>query len=103
MQRDKTLVEHWQEYKRIKRERESRDAPEFPTGLPTLDDLTDGLHRGELWIIAGGSGTGKTALALQIATNIADNVDYTILYLQLEMPGHELVGRMFCNMMDIQN
>ncbi len=41
------------------------------TGLTDLDRLTTGFHRGELIVIAGRPGTGKTALALTIAVNAA--------------------------------
>lgn len=37
----------------------------YPTGLAQLDDLTGGLPRGEMVVLAGGPGSGKTSFAMQ--------------------------------------
>lgn len=95
---NKTLSEYWAEAKRFFTERNSRGEPEFPTGINFIDRVTDGIHRGEVWVIAGKSGSGKTSLSLQIARNLADNPSRSILFLSLEMKGWELVARMFCEM-----
>ena len=63
-----------------------------------LDNATDGLRRGEIWIIAGKSGGGKTSLALQIAKSFSDDTKNNILFISLEMKGYELVTRLFCGM-----
>jgi replicative DNA helicase len=39
----------------------------LPTSLESLDIATTGIRKGELWVIGGRTGDGKTALALQIA------------------------------------
>lgn len=41
----------------------------FKIHLPDLQDMTGGLHKGEITIVAGRPSTGKTALALDIALN----------------------------------
>ena len=41
------------------------------TSLPAFDDITTGIREGELWIIAGDPGSGKSALASQIAAGNA--------------------------------
>lgn len=43
----------------------------MPSGFYDLDNLTDGFHKNELVILAARPAMGKTALALNIATNIA--------------------------------
>ena len=42
-----------------------------PSGLMDLDDMTSGFHPGELIIVAGRPGMGKTALALTMGRNAA--------------------------------
>jgi replicative DNA helicase len=49
------------------------DPPEYiPTGLSALDDLISGATSGELMVIAGSPGQGKTSLAMQIAEAAAE-------------------------------
>lgn len=45
----------------------------FPTGYTHLDDLTGGLQRGDLIIVAGRPSMGKTTLALNIAEHISSH------------------------------
>jgi replicative DNA helicase len=39
----------------------------FSTGIPSMDEGTTGIRSGELWVVGGRPGDGKTSLALQIA------------------------------------
>jgi replicative DNA helicase len=66
--------------------------------LNFLDEATDGIKRGEVWIIAGNTGAGKTTLALQIANSFAENPEHNILFCSLEMTGWEVTTRLFCAM-----
>ena len=95
------LIEYWHKAIDYIEKRKNRGEPELPTGIKFIDDLTDGLHKGELWCISAKTGFGKTALAMQIARNISDKPDKAVLFISLEMQGEELVGRMFCEMMEI--
>lgn len=45
--------------------------PGIATGIPSYDDLTVGLHRKELTIVAARPGMGKTSLLLAWAVNVA--------------------------------
>lgn len=94
----KTLQEYWAGLKEQIINRKEKGEPEHPTGLAFIDDITDGIHKGEVWIIAGKAGSGKTSLGLQIARSVADNPKTSVLFLSLEMTGEELIGRMFCEM-----
>lgn len=96
----KTLPEYWQNFKRQVDERRARGKPDMPTGFRWIDDITDGIGRGQLWIIAGTPGGGKTTLALNIAKNIADG-NKSVLFISLEMTGEQLVARLFCDYADI--
>lgn len=97
----KTLPEYLGEAQKIIKEQQERGKPEFPTGINFLDEMTGGMRRGEIWIISGKTGAGKTSLALQLARSFADNPKNSILFLSLEMKGWELVLRMYCEMFNV--
>jgi replicative DNA helicase len=67
------------------------------TGFRDLDKLTSGLHEGNMFIIAGRPSMGKTALAMNIAENIAVGRDTPVGVFSLEMSGQELIIRMLCS------
>ena len=94
----KEISSMWLEAKEIFRKRRDSGMVEFPTGLDFLDDVTDGLQRGEVWIIAGHTGAGKTSLALQMAQSAAENPEHHIVFCSLEMQGWELTTRLFCQL-----
>ncbi len=66
----------------------------IPTGFYDLDKVTSGLHPNELIIIAARPAMGKTAFALNLATNIAMNTDKTVALFNMEMSGEQLAMRM---------
>jgi replicative DNA helicase len=66
------------------------------TSLQSLDVLLGGLFVGELSLIAARPGMGKTALALNIAANVA-RPDVGVAFFSLEMPKGQLVGRLLCS------
>jgi replicative DNA helicase len=66
----------------------------MPTGFPSLDaKLSGGFKRGNLIIIAGRPGMGKTALAGCISFNVVSNSVPT-LFLSMEMGDTELADRL---------
>ncbi len=79
-------------------EASQREDKDGITGVAThymeLDNYTSGLQRGELIIIAGRPGMGKTSFALNIAENIALKNKMPVAVFSLEMPGVQLVQRM---------
>jgi len=66
------------------------------TGLHRLDSLTDGIHPGEMIVVAGFPGTGKTALANNIAVGCALNAIPTAIF-TAEMRPVSLVVRAMCS------
>ncbi|WP_295747379.1 replicative DNA helicase [uncultured Limosilactobacillus sp.] len=71
--------------------------PGLATGYRYLDQITTGLHAGELVIIAARPAMGKTAFALNIAQNVAVRVaNSTVAIFSLEMSAESLVNRMIC-------
>jgi replicative DNA helicase len=67
------------------------------TGFTKLDNMTGGFHSGELIILAARPGEGKTALALNIAENVAIASNQTVLFVSLEMEKVELAVRLICS------
>lgn len=70
------------------------------TGLKTdftdFDRLTNGLQRSDLIILAGRPSSGKTALALKMASGVASDGFSTVGVFSLEMSKLQLVQRMLC-------
>ena len=67
------------------------------TGFYDLDRATAGLHGGELIILAARPGMGKTAFALNIATNAAFSTEKAVAIFNLEMSAEMLVNRMIAS------
>jgi len=74
-----------------------------PTGFKDLDQLTAGLQPSDLVIIAGRPSMGKTAFALNIATNAALNAGIGVAIFSLEMAKEQLVLRMLCSEARVDN
>lgn len=68
----------------------------LPTGYQALDQMTAGLQKEELIILAARPAVGKTAFALNIAQNIGTKTDETVAIFSLEMGAESLVNRMLC-------
>ena len=68
--------------------------PGIPTGLPDLDNVTLGLNKSELIIIAARPGMGKTSIALNIALHAALNEKKRVAIFSLEMSREQLVTRL---------
>ncbi len=68
------------------------------TGLSDFDQMTGGLHNGELIILAARPAMGKTALAMNVAEYVAIEQRAPVLFTSLEMSGIELAERMLCSL-----
>jgi replicative DNA helicase len=71
------------------------------TGFTDLDKLTSGLHNGELVVLAARPSMGKTALALNIAENVALRQQIATLFVSLEMSAIELADRLLCSFANV--
>jgi replicative DNA helicase len=69
----------------------------LPTGFPELDQLTAGLQKSDLIIIAGRPSMGKTAFALNIAEFVAVNKSIPVIIFSLEMAKEQLAQRLLCS------
>ncbi|MEO0321558.1 MAG: replicative DNA helicase [Myxococcota bacterium] len=68
-----------------------------PTGFDRVDKMTAGMHPGDLIIIAGRPGMGKTAFALNVGLNACVARREAVAIFSLEMPKEQLVKRMLCS------
>lgn len=65
------------------------------THWPQLDRILGGLYPGDLYIIAGRPGTGKSAFACNLAVRMQKK-QRRVYFLSLEMGCEQLMGRMVC-------
>ena len=70
------------------------DITGIATGFIDLDKQTSGLQKGDLVIVAGRPSMGKTALALNIAENVALSEGLPVVIFSMEMSGEQLASRL---------
>lgn len=74
----------------------------IPTGWIELDKMTSGLHENQLIILAARPAMGKTAFALNLATNVAIHTDKTVAIFSLEMGAEQLANRIISSLGQIE-
>jgi replicative DNA helicase len=72
-----------------------------PTGIYDLDQMTHGLHGGQLVILAARPGVGKSTFALDIARNASIKHGQPSLFFSLEMGRAEIAMRLLSAESDI--
>ncbi len=68
------------------------------TGFADLDDMTSGLQKSDLVIIAGRPSMGKTAFAINIAEHAAIKDELPVAVFSMEMPGEQLAMRLMSSL-----
>ena len=68
-----------------------------PSGFIDLDNKTAGFHKSELILIAARPAMGKTAFALNIATNAAVQANIPVVVFSLEMSKEQCANRILCS------
>ncbi len=66
----------------------------LPTGFIDIDTLTTGFHPGELVVVAGRTGVGKTGFMLSVAVNLAFEMEFPVAIFSLETSKFQLSLRM---------
>src|SRR5215471_4038528 len=87
-------------HRRLEQIEQMAGRPEMITGVPTgftdFDQMTSGLQRQDLIIVAARPSMGKTALALNMAQYAAKNGAVVGIF-SLEMSAESLVSRLLCS------
>ncbi|HEX4858072.1 MAG TPA: replicative DNA helicase [Usitatibacteraceae bacterium] len=64
------------------------------TGFKDLDEMTSGMHPGDLIIVAGRPSMGKTAFSLNIAEHVALAQHLPVFVFSMEMGGTQIASRL---------
>jgi replicative DNA helicase len=75
----------------------------IPSGFTDLDNKTLGFNPGNLVIVAARPAMGKSAFALNIATNAAIKSNVSVVYFSLEMTKEELTNRILSSESMVDN
>ncbi len=70
----------------------------IPTGFTDLDNMTSGLQKGDLVIIAGRPSMGKTTFSMNIAEYVGIKCEKPVLVFSMEMPAEQLMMRMISSL-----
>ena len=89
------LVESFAEIEKLYNQKEPITG--IPTGFADLDYKTAGLHNSDLVLVAARPAMGKSAFALNIATNAAVQAKVPVVIFNLEMSKSQLVSRILCS------
>ena len=89
------LIESFAEIEKLYNQKEPITG--VPTGFADLDYKTAGLHNSDLVLVAARPAMGKSAFALNIASNAAINAKVPVAIFNLEMSKSQLVNRMLCS------
>ncbi len=78
---------------------DQRSITGVPTGFHDLDEMTAGMQRGDLIIVAGRPSMGKTAFSMNIAQNAAIRADepHVVAVFSLEMSSQQIAMRMLAS------
>jgi len=89
-----TLVDTFNDIENL---HQSDDLPGINSGFYDLDAMTGGFQRSDLIVVAGRPSMGKTALALNIARNVAGTQQLPVAIFSLEMSKEQLTQRLLAS------
>lgn len=79
--------------KMIENEKSGGGIAGISTGFPKLDAMTTGIRKGEMWVLAGDTGMGKTTMAITIAGHALKH-DKSVLFISLEMTSEDIMAKL---------
>ncbi len=74
----------------------------YPSGFDDYDEITKGLHKSELTIIAARHSMGKTAFVLNLAVNLAQQ-KIPVLYISYDLSKEAIAERLLTSLAGIEN
>lgn len=89
----KTTLEHIEELSKL-----NSNITGVSTGYNDLDEMTSGLQKGDLVIVAGRPSMGKTTFSMNIAEYASANKKLPTAIFSMEMPAEQLTLRMLSSM-----
>jgi len=90
------LYEHIDVLEKMHKDGGGHSVTGFSTGFGELDDMTAGMQRSDLVVVAGRPGTGKTSFLLAMARHMAIRESAKIGLFSLEMKKEHLLERLLC-------
>jgi replicative DNA helicase len=90
------LYEHIDKLEELHRDPNRHTITGFSTGFPRFDEMTSGLQRSDLVVVAGRPGTGKTSLALALVRHVAIRENAAVGIFSLEMTKEQMLERLLC-------
>lgn len=89
----KGTLEHIEELSKL-----SSNITGISTGYDELDEMTSGLQKGDLVIVAGRPSMGKTTFSMNLAEYAAVHAKMPVAVFSMEMPAEQLVLRLLSSM-----
>ena len=66
----------------------------IPSGFPSLDKITGGWQNGDLIVVGSPPGVGKSTFGLNVAVNVAINMNVPVMYFSQEMTNKQIAKRL---------
>jgi replicative DNA helicase len=95
--RDGSLDEDLETYLTLLEQRQKGDIGGYATGLKLMDNFSGGFQKQDLVILAARPSMGKSAVALNIAANMAVDSGLKVAMFQLEMSKISTIERLMAN------
>lgn len=90
------LRDHFSALEELHHDPDQQTITGLSTGFPKFDEMTSGFQGGQLIVLAGRPGTGKTSFALSVARHMAVEQGTGVGIFSLEMTKEQLLERLLC-------